>query len=185
MASGATICKAALNVADMDRGYYADHALTIARHPSETDERMMVRIVAFGLHAHERLEFGKGIGAPDEPDLVQFDLNGRMEHWIDVGQPDERRIRKACGQAERVSVCAFGGRTIEPWWAKLAPELARFRNLSVLALAGDTTRELASLAGRNMELQLMVQEGEVWLSSGDTRLTIEHTWLVRADEMPR
>lgn len=185
MASGATICKLALNVADVDRSYYADHALTLARHPSETDERMMVRVVAFGLHAHERLAFGKGIGAADEPDLVQLDLAGRMEHWIDVGQPDERRIRKACGQATRVTVCAFGGRTIEPWWARLAPELARFRNLSVVALGGDTTRDLAALAGRHMEIQLMIQEGEGWLSCGDLRLLIEHTWMLRASESPR
>src|SRR3982751_6296780 len=115
MALKATIFKAELSVADIDRGYYADHALTIARHPSETDERMMVRILAFGLHAHERLAFGKGIGAADEPDLAQVSLDGRMEHWIDVGQPDERRIRKACGQAPHVTIYAFGGRTAEPW----------------------------------------------------------------------
>lgn len=185
MASGATICKADLNVADVDRGYYADHALTIARHPSETDERMMVRLVAFGLHAHERLAFGKGIGTADEPDIAQTELNGRLEHWIDVGQPDERRIRKACGQAPLVTVYAFGGRTVEPWWAKIAPDLARFRNLTVVSLSAETTRALTALAERNMQLQLMIQEGEVWLSSGDARLAIERAWWVSASETPR
>ena len=116
MALTATIFKAALEIADVDRGYYQDHALTIARHPSETDERMMVRVLAYMLHAHEALAFGKGLGSDDEPDLWQKDLTGAVEAWIDVGQPDERRIRKACGQADRVVIYAsatiLGGKTV-------------------------------------------------------------------------
>jgi uncharacterized protein YaeQ len=175
MAIGATIHRANLNVADMDRHYYADHALTLARHPSETDERMMVRLLAFALHAHERLEFGRGIGS-DEPDLWQRDLTGRVERWIEVGQPDERRVRQACGQSERVTVYAYGGRIVEAWWAKVGPELARCKNLEVLALSPDTTRALADLAGRSMELQVTIQEGDAWLASGNSRIAIEREW---------
>ena len=112
MAISATIYRANLNVADMDRHYYADHALTLARHPSETDERMMVRLLAFAFHAHERLEFGRGIGTADEPDLWQRDLTGRVELWIEVGQPDDRRVRKACGLADRVVIYSYGGRIV-------------------------------------------------------------------------
>ena len=95
MASNATIFKATLQIADMDRNYYADHALTIARHPSETDERMMVRLLAFVQHAHEALAFGRGLSADDEPDLWRRDLTGAVELWIEVGQPEEKRLRKA------------------------------------------------------------------------------------------
>src|SRR5690242_20968621 len=104
MALNATICKAALQVSDMDRHYYAEHALTLARHPAETDERMMVRVLAFALNPHEHLEFGKGLSATDEPDLWQKDLTGAIKHWIEVGQPDDKHLLRACGRAGRVTV---------------------------------------------------------------------------------
>jgi len=164
-------------VADIDRHYYADHALTIARHPSETDERLMVRVLAYALHAHERLEFGRGIGATDEPDLWQRDLTGRIECWIDVGQPDARRVRKACGVSDRVVVYAYGGRTTELWWARAEADLAGCRGLSVIALPAATTAELATWATRSMELQVTVQDGEAWFSDGAARVLIEREWL--------
>ncbi len=182
MALGATIHRANLNVADMDRHYYADHALTLARHPSETDERMMVRLLAFALHAHERLEFGRGIGAAEEPDLWQRDLTGRIELWVEAGQPDERRVRKACGQADHVAIYCYGGRVVEHWWAKAEPELARCRNLEVIELPPTVTQALAALADRSMELQMMIQEGDAWLASGDVRIPIEREWRKRIDD---
>ena len=178
MAQNATIYRIDLNVADMDRHYYADHALTLARHPSETDERMMVRLLAFALHAHERLEFGRGISASDEPDLWQRDLTGRVLLWVDIGQPDERRVRKACGQADRVVVYTYGGRTVDPWWTRVGPELARCANLAVIMLPAATTQALTTLAERTMQLQMMVQDGDAWLGGGDTRIAIERQWLM-------
>jgi uncharacterized protein YaeQ len=180
MALSATIYRVELNVADLDRHYYADHALTLARHPSETDERMMVRLLAFAFQANERLEFGRGIGTADEPDLWQRDLTGRMELWIDVGQPDERRIRKACGQADRVVIYAYGGRTVDAWWARAKPELVRCKNLEVISVPTATTQALAALADRSMELQMTIQEGDAWLASGDARIAIEREWLMGA-----
>jgi uncharacterized protein YaeQ len=182
MAVSATIYRANLNVADMDRHYYADHALTLARHPSETDERMMVRLLAFALHAHERLEFGRGIGTADEPDLWQRDLTGRVQLWIEVGQPDDRRVRKACGQADRVVIYSYGSRIVEPWWARVEPELARCENLEVIALPPATTQSLAALADRGMELQMTIQEGDAWLARGESRIAIDREWLMRAQE---
>jgi len=172
VASNATIFRIELNVADVDRGVYADHALTIARHPSETDERMMVRVLAFALHASERLEFGRGIGTADEPDLGERDLTGRIERWIDVGLPDERRVRKACGQAAHVSVVAYGGRTAERWWEKARDELARHANLEVIAIAPAATQALAALAAPRLSLQVLVQEGDVWATCGDERFAV-------------
>ena len=178
MALGATIFRAALNVADVDRHYYADHALTVARHPSETDERVMVRVLAFALHAHERLEFGRGIGVADEPDLWQRDLTGRIECWIDVGQPDARRVRKARGLSDRVIVYAYGGRATDLWWARVGPDLVSEKALSVIALPASTTTELATWATRSMELQMTVQDGEAWFSNGAARIQIEREWLL-------
>ena len=178
MAQNAAIYRADLNVADMDRHYYADHALTIARHASETDERMMVRLLAFALHAHEQLAFGRGIGSADEPDLWQRDLTGRVVVWIDIGQPDERRVRKACGQADQVVVYAYGGRTVDPWWARVGPDLARWTNLAVVTLPAATTQPLTALAERTMQLQLTVQDGDAWLAGGDSRFAIERQWLM-------
>ncbi len=173
----ASICRVDLNVADMDRHYYADHALTVARHASETDERMMVRVLAFALHAHERLEFGRGIGTADEPDLWLRDLTGRIDLWIDVGQPDERRMRKACGQSARVVVVAYGGRGVDVWWARTGADLARFENLEVVALGAATTDALTAMADRSMELQLTVQDGDAWFACGDARVLLERSWL--------
>src|SRR6187549_229479 len=131
MAIKATIFKAQLQVSDLDRNHFATHALTIARHPSETDERMMVRLLAFALNADERLEFGRGLSAEDEPDLVRRDLTGLLEQWIEVGLPDEREVRKACGRAREVVVYAYGGRSSALWWDKVGPALERQSTLAV------------------------------------------------------
>ena len=115
MALKSTIYKAEVSIADMDRHYYADHALTLALHPSETEERMMVRLLAFILNAHERLIFGKGISTDEEPDLWHVDYSGEIRLWVEVGLPDERRIRKACGRADAVAVYLYGA-LADKWW---------------------------------------------------------------------
>ena len=164
MALKATIFKADLQIADMDRRYYGDHTLTIARHPSETDERMMVRLLAFALHADEALSFGRGLSSDDEPDVWQKDLTGAIEIWIDVGLPDEKRIRRACGRALRVFVYSYGGRGAELWWDLANARLSQVENLSVFSLPVASTQALAKLALRNMQLQFTIQEGQIWIS---------------------
>ncbi len=173
MALKATIFKAELQIADMDRHYYHDHALTLARHSSETDERMMVRLLAFALHAHEALAFGKGLSADDEPDLWQKDLTGVIETWIDVGQPDEKRIRKACGRANQVFIYTYGGRSADIWWEQNSGNLERIKNLTVMNLPLDTSRALAKLARLKMQLHCTVQDGQIWLADNDDRVQIE------------
>lgn len=168
MALKATIFKASLQVSDIDRNYYGEHPLTLARHPSETDERMMMRVLAFALNAHEHLQFGKGLSDQEEPDLWQKDLTGRIVHWIDVGQPDEKRLMRASGKADRVTVYTYG-RGVEMWWEAIAGRLARARNLAVWRVPGDESLALAQLADRTMRLQCTVQEDQVWFSGpGDT-----------------
>ena len=173
MALKSTICKALLSVADIDRGYYRDHALTIARHPSETDERMMVRLLAFALHADEGLAFGRGLSTDDEPDLWQRDLTGAIERWIDVGLPDERDVRKACGRAREVCVLAYGGRAVELWWQGAREALERQDRLAVSAVPIEASRALARLAGRSMRLQVTIQEGHVFVADGATSVPVE------------
>lgn len=160
MALNATIYKAELQVSDMDRNYYATHTLTLARHPSETEERLMVRLLAFMLHADERLEFGKGLSSEDEPDLWRKDRSGDIEQWIELGQPDEARIRKASGRAREVVVVTYGGRAADTWWEKNASALSRARNLKVIDVSA-ATDALAALAERGMRLQCMIQDGQV------------------------
>ena len=172
MAIKATIFKAELNIADMDRHYYGDHSLTIARHPSENDERMMVRLLAFALNASEALAFTRGISTDDEPDLWQKNLSDEIELWIELGQPDEKRIRKACARAKQVMIYTYQPRSAPVWWKQLEGKLARFENLNIFNLPDDTASQLAALASRNMTLQCTIQDGEIWFSSGEQSVNI-------------
>src|SRR5665647_1213865 len=145
MAIKATIFKANLQIADMEHHYYQDHALTLARHPSETDERMMVRLLAFALHAHEYLEFGQGMTDDEEADLWQKDMTGSIELWIDVGIPDEKLIRKACGRAKQVVVYCYGGRVADMWFAQNQLQFERQKNLIIINLPMESSQALACL----------------------------------------
>ena len=164
MALKATIFKASLQVSDMDRNYYGEHSLTLARHPSETDERMMMRVLAFALNAHEHLAIGKGLSDTDEPDLWQKDLTGSIVHWIDVGQPDEKRLIRASGRADRVTVYTYG-RGADLWWEANAERLGRAKNLAVWHVPAAVSESIGKLAERAMQLQCTVQEGQVWFSN--------------------
>jgi uncharacterized protein YaeQ len=177
MAPKSTVYKAELQVSDMDRHHYGSHPLVLAQHPSETDERVMLRLLAFALFADERLEFGRGISTDDEPDLWRKDLTGLIEQWIDVGQPDESRVRKACGRAREVVVITYGGRGADLWWEKNGPGLDRCKNLTVLDIDPETSKALAARLARGMDLQAMIQDGVMQVIDGD--VTIEITPAVR------
>ena len=177
MALKATIFKANLQLADMDRGVYGDHGVTIARHPSETDERMMMRVLALALNVpantdHGGLEFAKGLWDPDEPDLWHKDLTGQIVKWIEVGQPDDKRLMKACGRSQHVSVYGFSAST-PIWWGAIQNKLTRARNLDVWQVDSAQSQALAALAQRTMHLQVTVQDGSIWVS--DTVHTVEIT----------
>ena len=173
MALKSTIFKAELQVSDLDRNHFATHALTIARHPSETDERMMVRLLAFALNADEALEFGRGLSSEDEPDLVKKDLTGAIELWIEVGLPDEREIRKASGRAKEVKVYLYGGRSAAMWWGQNESALARLRNVSVIEIPAAVTEEVTSLSERNMRIQCTIQDAQMWFAANDETIHFE------------
>ena len=168
MAQNATIYKVELSVCDMDRHYYETHKLTVARHPSETDERLMLRIVAFALNAHEQLEMTKGLSTDDEPDIWQKSLSGELDVWVALGLPSEKVMRQSCGKAGKVIVYPYGGRTAEVWWQKIKNSTARFDNLQVINFSETDTGALAKLASRAMKLQINIQDADVMVSVGDS-----------------
>jgi len=176
MAQKATVCKAAVQLADVDRSVYADHLVTLARHPSETDERMMIRLLAFALNVPAddhagTLDFAKGMWEPEEAELWQKDLTGRLVHWIEVGQPEERRLVKASGRADKVSVYAFS-HGAPAWWAGLSGRVGRGGNLDAWLVPSEQSRELALLAQRNMQLQINRQDGIVWVADGSRSVEV-------------
>lgn len=182
MALKSTIFKLDLQIADLDHNYYGNHALTIARHPSETDERMMMRAVAFMLHADKSLVFGKGLSTEDEPDLLHKDLTGRITHWIDVGLPDEKRIRRACGRSNHVAIIAYGARATEIWWQQNRTAFERQEKLTVYQISPKDAAALTALTSRNMQMQCTLQEGELWLIMGEHNLRITPLTLTSARE---
>jgi uncharacterized protein YaeQ len=176
MALKATIYKALIQVSDLDRNHYDDHNLTIARHPSETDERMMIRLLAFALNAppnNDRgyLEFGKDLWDPDEPPLWRKDLTGLLVDWIEVGHPDEKQLLRVSSRCEKVVVYCFSASSPQ-WWAGMASKLNRAENLTVWQVPPEQSEALAAMAKRSMDLQVTLQEGSIWVGCGDQSVEI-------------
>lgn len=166
MALKATVFKANLQIADMDRHYYHDHGLTLAQHPSETDERMMVRLLAYALNAEEGLEFSKGLCVDDEPELWLKELSGEIRLWVEFGEADEKWLRKAAGRAKQVKLYAYGGRSVPVWWQKNESAFWRYQNLEVWNFPADQVKALGGLVSRTMQLNFSVSDGEIYVSNG-------------------
>jgi len=182
MALKATIHKASVSFSDLDRNVYADHEITIARHPSETAERMMVRLLAWVLNTpenndHGTLEFGKDMFEPEGPSLVQNDLTGLRMHEIEIGQPEEKRLVRACGRSKQVTVYGFS-HTTTAWWAGVAEKLAKVRNLTVWHFPSEQTQSLAALVDRTLTLQITVQDGVITVDAGGKSVEIAAERLV-------
>ena len=173
MALKATIFKVELIINDMDRDYYQTHQLRIARHPSESDERMMLRLIAFASYASEFLEFGRGLSNDDEPDVWAKDLSGNIDVWIDLGQPSEKRINKACGRSARVVVVNYGGGG-DIWWQQNQRGLERHANLSVFSIDPNKSRALAAMVTRNMQLQCSIQDQNIWIASAEQNVELAY-----------
>lgn len=176
MALKSTIFKVQVSISDLDRHYYAEHALTLARHPSETDERLMLRLLAFMLFADERLEFGKGLSSVDEPDLLRTDYGGDIVQWIEVGLPDQRAVKRALSRAEEVVVLAYGGQAARLWWDKEGPTLGALAGVRVLSVTPEDSAALTALCERSMQMQCTVQDGELWLNAGRGEARISPQW---------
>lgn len=175
MALKSTIYKAELSVSDMDRPYYGSHALTIAKHPSENDARMMVRLLAFACEASDTLTFTRGLDEPDEPDLWEKTLTGDIAHWIELGQPDESRLKRAAARADRVTVFTYNGASAREWWKGMAGKAGKLRNVTIYNVPAEAVEALAALAQRAMRLSVTIQDNEIWVSDDDhnVRITLE------------
>lgn len=169
MAISSTINKISLNIANMDTHYYQSHDLTVAQHPSETDFRFMIRLIAFMVNASEQLSFTKGISSDDEPDLWEKSLTGEIELWIDLGQPDEKRIRKACARAKQVIIYTYHEKKAKVWWQQQKEKCQRFNNLKVLHIHAEGVEEMVN---RSMQLQCNIQDGEIYLNDDTSNFTI-------------
>jgi uncharacterized protein YaeQ len=181
MALKATVFKVQLQIADMDRHYYQDHSLMLAQHPSENDERMMVRLLAFALNASDTLAFTKGLSTEDdEPELWDRTLSGEINLWVEFGQSDEKWLRKAAGRAKQVRLYCYGGRSVPVWWKNSQQALQRYQNLSVVEIPEDAVTAMAKLVNRNMNLQCNISEGQVWLSNTEQSVLIEPVLLKAA-----
>jgi uncharacterized protein YaeQ len=175
MATKATIYKALLNIANMDTNYYYEHNLTLALHPSETEERLMARVVAFILNANEDLGFCKGISEDDEPDLWEKSLDGEIQLWIDLGQPDEKRIKKACNRSKRVIIYTYQENMAQPWFKQMEKVINRWNNLSIIYLNIDG--DIEELAKRGMNLQCNISDEELTLIGDDKSMIItQNKW---------
>lgn len=164
MALKATIFKADLSITDMDRNYYNDHNLTIARHPSENDARMMLRIIAFIVNAHERLQFTKGLSDDDVPDLWQKSYSDEIDLWIELGQPSEQRIKKGCNQSQQMLIYSYADNSFNAWWKKESSALQRRQNLAVFTLPEELANTLSHAVQRSMQIQVTIQDGQIWLT---------------------
>lgn len=161
-----------MQISDLGRHHYETYNHTVARHPSETDERMMIRLIAFALFAHEDLTFTRGLSTDSEPELWQMSPSGEIDLWVELGQPDEKRIRQACGKAKHVVIISYGDRKAEPWWQKNSDALNRCRNLTVLYIPLANGSELSAMVNRTMQLQFTIDDGQVWINSGERNIDI-------------
>ena len=169
MAISSTINKVSINIADMDRHYYQSHDLTVAQHPSETDFRFMIRLIAFMANASEALSFTKGLSTDDEPELWQKTLTDEIELWIELGKSDEKRIRKACGRAKEVIIYTYDERKAKVWWELQKEKLHRFSNLKVFRI---NATGVDAMVKRSMQLQCNIQDGEIYLNDDNSNFTI-------------
>lgn len=173
MALSATVFKVELSVSDVDRGYYHTHNLTVARHPSENDKRMMLRVLAFALHAQDYLEMTKGLSTDNEPDIWCRELNGDIKLWLELGQPDVKRLRKACSKSQQVVIYCYGDKATKVWWEKQRESLSALKNLTVISINDETAEALSGLSQKAMSLQCTVNEGDIWFASALHSLQIQ------------
>mgnify|MGYP000040546019 FL=1 len=182
MALGATVYKAQLSISDLDRNWYGEPVLTLARHPSETETRLMLRVLAWCMRAGEKLEFGRGLSTDGDPALWELDDTGAIIDWVELGVPDLRTVRKAAGKSEHVLVLAYDEARTAPWWESLKGDFSKISKLAVVLIHDDEAKALGSMATRNMKLAVTIQDGVFWVSNDHSSLQIDPEWLKREDE---
>ena len=164
MALPSTIYRASIQLSNIDRGVYESLQATVAKHPSETDERFVARLLAWAIFHEPELTFTKGICATDEPDIWVTGPDGRVRFWVEVGLPEADRIVKASRHAERVALLACG-RALSSWSQQHLPKVAGCSNLTVVSLDQAFINTLASRLERSITWAMTITEGMVYLEA--------------------
>lgn len=175
MALKSTPYKFQLNLSNLDQNLYQDVRLTVARHPSETEQRLVTRLLAYALWYHEQLAFGRGLSDVEEPALWQKSLDGRIEHWIDVGLPDAERLINSARRSERCSLLVYGQNQV--WAGKVLPQVAQQANLHIAVLPQEPLEQLASQLPRSIEWAVMLSDGVLYVSDGSAQHEFALQWL--------
>ncbi|MFD2178214.1 YaeQ family protein [Veronia pacifica] len=181
MSLKSTIYKAHVNVADMDRNVYVDQSLTLAKHPSETEQRMMLRILGWCLFADENLQFTKGLCVDSEPELWKKTYCDTVELWIELGLPDEKRIKRACSLSSRVVLLTYNDNASSVWKKQSLNKLYPFANLTVINVQDEILDAAANEVERTMSIQATIEDELVWFSIGDKVISIKPDMWKRAD----
>jgi len=174
MALKSTIYKVRLTISNLNIHHYSDYSLTIAKHPSENDLRMMIRLLAFSLTSHEEVQFTKGLSADTEPDLWKINYDGTIEHWIELGLPDERHARQICSKANKVSIFTYHGNQALQWFTSIEQKLRRFDHLNIVHFAVNDEEALELLAEKGMNLNISIEDNEIWISNDTERICVEY-----------
>ncbi|MDH5560462.1 MAG: YaeQ family protein [Deltaproteobacteria bacterium] len=172
MALKATISKVNLSVSNIDRHHYQDYRLTLAQHPSETDLRLVFRLAAFALYSQENPQFTKGLCADEEPELWTHRPTGEIRHWIELGQPSEKRIRQALSKAERMTVIGFHSTKFKMWFKGLNKKTLEQKKLRLIMFESIGTSGPEDLAQKNMNLSCIIQDDRIFLSSENVQVTL-------------
>ena len=175
MAQQATPYKVHMNLTDTDRGVYEDVRMTVARHPSETGQRMIARVLAYAIWYQERLAFGRGLSEVDEPALWHKSLDDRIEHWIEVGQPDAERLTWCSRRTERTSLLAYG--SLRVWETKVVPAVAGLSNLNIAAVPEGSLDAITESLPRNIKWTVMISEGTIFITDDNGQHEINLEWL--------
>ena len=178
MALKPTIFKFKISLSDLNRNYYDTLNLTVAQHPSETPERMMVRVLAFCINAQEHLAFTQGLSAVDEPDIWAHSLDGQLALWIDVGEPAVDRIKKATRLAQAVKVYSFNTKS-NAWWAQNGDQFNKFE-VDVYQFEWEKIEALALLLQRTMELSITISGDSAYIAAESGECEVEW-WILQGE----
>ncbi len=172
MALKSTIFKIKISLSNMNIHHYEECSLTVARHPSENNLRMMTRVLAFCLGAQNEIQFTKGISSDSEPDLWKLNHDGSIEYWIELGHLDERRIRQACSKGRNIEIYTYQDQQSTQWFESVKNGLSRFSNLSIFQFHWPLNLNFDDFVDRGMNFSVSIEDNEVWLSTGEDRYLI-------------
>jgi len=171
MAINSTVVRAKISIADMTRHYYQDLHLTLAQHPSENENRLMIRLLAYIINAQESLCFTKGLSTSDEPDIWMKDLTGEINLWIELGLPDESRIKKAVNRSQHTILYCYDDKSFTPWFKKNESRFGH-KTLSIYKVKDNDAMSLSLLYKRALDWQVNIDETGIMIIDNTSQAVI-------------